>query len=171
MYDVENQVQQPGRRFPLYSLLLPRDCTSLADTGEPTCVRMSCAGCQQSRCRPKWVHLFSTFQRSVARRLNFRCHSANRGAYRNDVPASLCTFTMESYSAFHVPAFQRNHSKKAGTFSLERSWVHLTAHPPPSLTLTRSLLRRSLPFPSVTLLATLVTHMREASSTHGVLSV
>ena len=72
---------------------------------------------------------FSAFQTSVARRLNFRCHTANRRADKRAVPSFLCPFTTESVSAFHVPAFQRNHSKKAVTFFSGTLWVQLVLSP------------------------------------------
>jgi hypothetical protein len=95
--------------------------------GGPTCVLSSFIGrCQQRVVlpdRPKWVHLSTAFQRSVARRLNFRVPRINRGADKELFHPSLCPFTTESVSAFHVPAFQRNHSKKAGTFLSGTLWV------------------------------------------------
>src|SRR5437899_2851667 len=38
-------------------------------------------------------------------------------------------FTAEVALAFHVPAFQRNHSKRLAPFSLERTRVQLTPAP------------------------------------------
>ena len=45
-----------------------------------------------------------------------RSNGANGGRDGDDESSWSLSFSTESVSAFHVPAFQRNHNKKAGTF-------------------------------------------------------
>src|SRR2546429_3702546 len=100
--------------------------------------------------------------------MNLRPIDANRQAMFQPILKCAGEYRLAPFSlllrgrgpAFHVPAFQRNHRKRLAPFFLERCCSLV----PRSHVSSRSLYR-SLTF---TLLATLVTLMREASSTPGV---
>jgi hypothetical protein len=90
---------------------------------------------QQSRI---CLHLGSTFQRSVARRDNFRSSKRIRERTKRMSIQVLCTFTPEVTLAFHVPGFQRKHNERLAPF-FWNPLAQLTLTPP-------SLVPRSIRF-------------------------
>ena len=112
---------QTGEAFPIYSLHVPRSLRHLQTLWWSQLSQFFLTGpCQPSRPSQAAPPIVTAFQLGVTLAyLPFQ--RANRSAYNRLDQPSHCTFTAEVTLAFHVPAFQRNHSKRLAPFTLERS--------------------------------------------------